>query len=158
MDGLTFTQTKGAPFGQGALNVLPMHELTVAIAAWFVYRLRRPPGPGSFPARAEVWRPAAESQEHLWRAKWHGSLQDRDSVARDNCQSNCVPMGRQAEEFSPQFPLNQFWVFTCASQEKEMYFMFDYCRTWALYKIFYEMKPRWTLPGNGVLRVPFIFN
>lgn len=33
MDGLTFTQTKGAPFGQGDLNVLPMHELTVAIAA-----------------------------------------------------------------------------------------------------------------------------
>lgn len=33
MDGLTFKQIKRASFGQGALNVLPMHELTVAIAA-----------------------------------------------------------------------------------------------------------------------------
>lgn len=33
MDGLTFTQTERAPSGQGARNVLPMHELPVAIAA-----------------------------------------------------------------------------------------------------------------------------
>lgn len=33
MDGLTFTQTKRAPSGKGAQNVLPMHELPVAIAA-----------------------------------------------------------------------------------------------------------------------------
>lgn len=33
MDGLTFTQTKRAPSGQGAQNVLPMHELPVATAA-----------------------------------------------------------------------------------------------------------------------------
>lgn len=33
MDGLTFKQIKRASFGQGALNVLPMHELTVAVAA-----------------------------------------------------------------------------------------------------------------------------
>lgn len=33
MDGLAFIQTKGTPCIQGDLNVLPMHELTVAVAA-----------------------------------------------------------------------------------------------------------------------------
>lgn len=88
--------------------------------------------------------------------KCHGSLPDRDSVTRDNCQSNRLLVGRQDGRFSPQLSLNQpFWVFMCASQGEKTYFMSDSCGTWALYKIFYKIKPRWTLPGNGVLRVTF---
>lgn len=41
----------------------------------------------------------------------------------------------------------------CASQGKKMYFMLGDCVTWALYKIFYKMKPQLPLLGNGV----FIF-
>lgn len=161
MDGLTFLQTKGTPFGRGALNVPPMHELTLAIAACGLWT--ECDGP-----QGELIPYALRSLETCSRqlrkppppplAKCHGSLPYQDSVTRDNCQSNRLLVGRQAGRFSPQLSLNQpFLVFMCASQGKKVYFMLDSCGTWALYKIFYKIKPRWTSPGNGVLRVTFFF-
>lgn len=66
MDGFTFTQTKRAPFKQGALNVLPMHELTGTIAACSLCTHGKgegQPGVNSSLMYPEAWRQIAEIQE-----------------------------------------------------------------------------------------------
>lgn len=94
MDGLTFTQTKGAPFGQGALNVLPMHELTGAIAACgsctegeshLGSSFLRTQRPGDRPQRAQ--HPLPPTREVVW------VLAVLDNVACDNCQNKSPPHG-----------------------------------------------------------------
>lgn len=64
MDGLTFTQMKGVPFRQGNLNVVPMHELTVAIAACDLCTdCEGCPMGELIPTCSKVQRPTAQSQE-----------------------------------------------------------------------------------------------
>lgn len=77
MDGLTFTQTKGAPL---ALNVLPMHELTGAIAACGLCTEGESHlGPGDQPQRAQ--HPLPPTLEVVW------VLAILNNMACDNCQS-----------------------------------------------------------------------
>lgn len=73
----------------------------------------------------------------------------------DNCQSNHLLVGRSAGKWglSTIIFFKPFWVFYVCISRKKTYFMLGYCVTWALYKIFYKMKPQLPLLGNGV----FIF-
>lgn len=74
MDGLTFMQTKGAPLGRGALNVRPMHELTLPLLHVVCGLSVKTPWASSFPVHSEVWRPSADSPESPSPAKWHGGI------------------------------------------------------------------------------------
>ena len=98
MDGLTFTQTNRAPSGQGARNVLPMHELPVAVAACGLCTgCEGHPGESSFLCTQRSGDPQQRAQNPRL-AEGHASSQYWDNVAWDNCQGSHLLAERQAGE------------------------------------------------------------
>lgn len=145
MDGLTFTQTQGAPFGQGARNVLPMHERTGACGLCTEGESRL--GPGDPPQRARHPLPP-----DLWSG-W--GLAVLDNVACDNRQSKSSPRGAMSLEmrnFNHSFLQTILRVFLLVHLRGKNVFYVRLLWNLALYKTC-KMKPQLTWLGDGI----FIF-